>query len=154
MNTLINEVLDRKGISVKDKFRVYEVKILAEQGKKMCVCCILCTSYALFYHLCLYPHILRLIPQYTNIGAGNYHESIALGIDVRKQLGLKTPKDKKTSVFAILRGYLKTKWLLGNRSSEELAKLPELTNERFIMGQRILELMEISCYQVSMVPGI
>jgi len=60
---------------------------------------------------------------------------------------LKTPKDKKTSVFAILKGYLKTKWLLGNRSAEELEKLPELKNERFIMGQRVLELMEISCYQ-------
>ena len=83
------------------------------------------------------------------VGAGNYHESIALGIDVRKQLGLKTPKDKKTSVFTILKGYLKTNWLLGNRSAEELANLPELRNERFIMGQRILELMEISCFQVS-----
>ena len=44
---------------------------------------------------------------------------------------------------------MKTSWLLGNRSAEELANLPELTNERIIMGQRILELMEISCYQVS-----
>ena len=33
MNTLINEVLSIEGISVKDKFRVYEVKILAEQGE-------------------------------------------------------------------------------------------------------------------------
>src|SRR5210317_864164 len=95
--------------------------------------------------LCLYPHILLLIPQ----GAGNYHESIALGIDVRKQLGLKTPKDKKTSVWTILKGYMKTNWLLANRSAEELTNLPELTNERIIMGQMILELMEISCYQVS-----
>ena len=83
------------------------------------------------------------------VGAGNYHESIALGIDVRKQLGLKTPKDKKASALSILKGYMKTSWLLGNRSAEELANLPELTNERIIMGQRILELMEISCYQVS-----
>lgn len=44
---------------------------------------------------------------------------------------------------------MKTNWLLGNRSAEELANLPELTDERIVMGQRILELMEISCYQVS-----
>lgn len=44
---------------------------------------------------------------------------------------------------------MKTNWLLANRSAEELTNLPELTNERIIMGQRILELMEISCYQVS-----
>jgi len=55
MNTLINEVLNIKGISVKDKFRVYEVKILAEQGKKICVWCILITSYALFIFSLLIP---------------------------------------------------------------------------------------------------
>jgi len=147
MNTLINEVLSIEGISVKDKFRVYEVKILAEQGR-ICVNHKICAHLMHFlYSRCLYPHTLHLSILTTNIGAGNYHESIALGIDVRKQLGLKTPKDKKTSVLTILKGYLKTKWLLGNRSAEELAKLPELKNERFIMGQRILELMEISCYQ-------
>jgi len=37
MNTLINEVLSIEGISVKDKFRVYEVKILAEQGEIMLI---------------------------------------------------------------------------------------------------------------------
>ena len=147
MNVLIDEVLNRKGISVEDKFRVYEVKILAEQGK-ICVDVyfvhILCTF--LFYFI-----LTSFTLSISNIttGAGNYHESIALGIDIRKQLGLKTPKDKKTSVLTILKGYMKTNWLLGNKSAEELSNLPELTNERIIMGQRILELMEISCYQVS-----
>jgi len=59
MNVLIDEVLSIEGISVKDKFRVYEVKILAEQGRKMCVGCILCTSYALFI-------ISLLIPSYPS----------------------------------------------------------------------------------------
>ena len=45
MNVLIDVVLNIQGISVKDKFRVYEVNILAEQGK---ICVDLCTSYALF----------------------------------------------------------------------------------------------------------
>lgn len=100
-----------------------------------------------FLFLMLISFIFRI--SNITVGAGNYHESIALGIDVRKQLGLKTPKDKKASVLTILKRYTKTNWLLGNRSAEELANLPELTNERIIMGQRILELMEISCYQVS-----
>ena len=113
MNELLDEVLGKEKLSVKDKFRAYEVKILAEQG------------------------------------LGNYHDSIALGIDVRKQLGLQTPKNKKTSVLTILMGYMKTMHGLGSRTVEELANLPELTDERIIMGQRILELMEISCYQVS-----
>ena len=90
---------------------------------------ILCTFYMLVAHTLI--SFVSSTNTLTDIGAGNYHESIALGIDVRKQLGLKTPKDKKTSVFAILKGYLKTNWLLGNRSAEELAKLPELKNERY-----------------------
>ena len=113
MDELLNEILGKEELSIKDKFRAYEVKILAEQG------------------------------------LGNYHDSIALGIDVRKQLGLQTPKNKKTSVLTILMGYVKTMHGLGSRTVEELANLPELTDERIIMGQRILELMEISCYQVS-----
>lgn len=44
MNVLIDEVLNRKGISVKDKFRVYEVKILAEQGK-------ICSGYNFCTHI-------------------------------------------------------------------------------------------------------
>ena len=53
MNTLINEVLSIEGISVKDKFRVYEVKILAEQGEIMLIMKfvhILCTFYMLVAH--------------------------------------------------------------------------------------------------------
>lgn len=55
MNVLIDEVLNRNGISVKDKFRVYEVKILAEQGKICVDHKNLCTSYALFKFSLLIP---------------------------------------------------------------------------------------------------
>lgn len=37
---------------------------------------------------------------------------------------------------------------MGKRTSEELASLPEVTDERVIMGQRMLELLLTSCYQV------
>ena len=112
MNQLIDEVLGRD-LSVQEKFRVYEVKMLVEQG------------------------------------LGNYHKSIALGFDVRRQLGLPTLKDRPASMLSIMIGYARTSRALGNRTAEELANLPMLTDERITMGQRMLELLEISCYQVS-----
>ena len=65
MNTLINEVLNIKGISVKDKFRVYEVKILAEQGKKILIITfvhILCTFSSLTQTSHSYLSYLMSIP--------------------------------------------------------------------------------------------
>ena len=59
MNVLIDEVLNRKGISVKDKFRVYEVKILAEQGK-ICSGYNFCTHH-IYYALFIFDaHIFHL----------------------------------------------------------------------------------------------
>ena len=81
-------------------------------------------------------------------GVGKHHESIALGIHVRQQLGLSTPKDEPASKLKSFLGYIKTNHILGKRTAEQLANLPELTDERiYVMGQRILELLEISCYQ-------
>mmetsp|Transcript_28908 Transcript_28908/g.68879 ORF Transcript_28908/g.68879 Transcript_28908/m.68879 type:complete len:719 (+) Transcript_28908:357-2513(+) len=114
MNQLIDEVLGRD-TSVQEKFRVYEVKILVEQGY------------------------------------GNHAEAIELGFDVRRKLGLPTLLNitrEKVSILSILVGYARTCRALGNRTAEELANLPILTDERIIMGQRMLELIEISCFQV------
>ncbi|EJK61687.1 hypothetical protein THAOC_17782 [Thalassiosira oceanica] len=114
MNQLIDEVLGRD-TSVQEKFRVYEVKILVEQGY------------------------------------GNHAEAIELGFDVRRKLGLPTLLNitrEKVSILSILVGYARTCRALGNRTAEELASLPILTDERIIMGQRMLELIEISCFQV------
>ena len=113
---LVDEVLS-KDISIQEKFRVYEVKMLVEQG------------------------------------SGRHHESINLGIEVRRQLGLPTPPNKPVSKFSILAGYLKTSFALYGRTVEELAGLPELNDETIIMGQRILELMCTSCFQVSIQSG-
>jgi len=109
MNELIEEVL-KQDISVEEKFRVYECKMLALQA------------------------------------AGNFHASLALGIDVRRQLGFYTPPDKEVSKLAILSGHIRTRLLLGNRTPEELANLPKLTNKRFIMAQRVLELIGFDCW--------
>jgi len=107
---MVDEVLSRD-ISIQEKFRVYEVKMLVEQG------------------------------------SGRHHESITLGIEVRRQLGLPTPPNKPVSKFAIFAGYLKTSFLLYGRTVEELAGLPDLNDETVKMGQRILELMCTSCFQ-------
>ena len=78
--------------------------------------------------------------------AGDFHTSLALGIDVRRQLGFYTPPDKEVSKFAILSGHIRTRLLLGNRTPEELANLPKLTNKRVIMAQRVLELIGFDCW--------
>ena len=79
---------------------------------------------------------------------GNYNESISLGLDVRRQLGLPVPENKKVSSLEILVGYLKTNHALGKRGAEELICLPKMTDEVASMGLRISELMLTSCYQV------
>lgn len=119
-NEFIDEVLHH-GHTIQEKFRVYEVKMLAVMAK------------------------------------GNYQESLSLGLEVRKQLGLSTPSYNRTtnnkviSTMIILKRYTETSRKLGNRTAEELASLPELKDERIIMGQRMLELLLTSCYPVSIV---
>jgi len=118
---ITNELIDEvlhHGNTIQEKFRVYEVKML------------------------------------TVMATGNYQESLSLGLDVRKQLGLSTPSynrvtnNKVISTMMILKRYGETTRRLGNRTAEELANLPELQDERIIMGQRMLELLLTSCYQV------
>ena len=109
MNKLIEEVL-KQDLSIEEKFRVYECKMLALQA------------------------------------VDDNHASLSLGIEVRKQLGFYTPPDKEVSKLAILSGYITTRLLLGNRTPEELANLPRLTNKRVIMAQRMLELIGYDCW--------
>ena len=119
-NELIDEVIGR-GISVEEKFRVYEVKMLIEQGY------------------------------------GNHAQAIELGFDVRRKLGMSTLINipcKRACVLSVLVGYAKTCRALRNRTAEELASLPILTDEKIIMGQRMLELIEISCFQVGLAESL
>lgn len=111
MNVLISEVL-KQPISIEDKFRVYEIKMLALQA------------------------------------AGSNHESLELGIEVRKQLGFHTPPNKPVSKLKILLGFIMTSIYMWNRTPEELANLPECTNQRNIMAQRMLVLIELDSYAV------
>lgn len=109
MRQLIDEVLS-KDISIEDKFKAYEIKIVAASGE------------------------------------AKFGEAIDDAIEVRRQLGLSTPANKPASTLIVLKEYFKTSRVVGNRTPEELASLPELQNQKIIMGQRMLELLTTSTY--------
>ena len=117
MKRLIEDVLSRD-LSVEQKFRCYEVKMLSDRA------------------------------------AGFFDETLNLGLEIRRQLGLYTPPNKPASTVAILANYIKTNRALGNRSAQELANLPALTDEKIVMGQRILEILLTCSYscQITMFP--
>jgi predicted ATPase len=76
-----------------------------------------------------------------------FDESITTALDVRRQLGLSSPANKATSTATTLKEYIKTRRVLKNRTSNEIVALPDLEDERIIMGQRLLELLIPSTYQ-------
>lgn len=86
--------------------------------------------------------------------ACNFDEAIKTGFDFRRQLGLPTPKNIPVHMLVIIKEFIKTKNAVGNRTAEDIARLPELTDDRIIMGQRMLELISTSCYQVSTIHEI
>ena len=85
----------------------------------------------------------------TSNAAGMYGEAINTAFLFRKQLGLPTIKNKPVSELMIMKEFIKTKRALGNMTAEDIASLPELTDDRFIKGQRMLELAVTSAYAVS-----
>ncbi len=76
-----------------------------------------------------------------------FDESITTALDVRRQLGLRSPANKAASTSCTLKEYIKTRRVVKNRSSDELVALPDLTDARLIMGQRLLELLIPATYQ-------
>ena len=113
MKILTDDVLSRD-LSVEQKFRCYEVKLLSGRA------------------------------------AGFIVETLNLGLEIRRQLGLYTPPNKPVSTIAILANFIKTNRALGKRSAQELANLPALTDEKVAMGQRILELLLTCSYSCQM----
>lgn len=85
-----------------------------------------------------------------------FEESIKLCTNIRQQLGLYTPPNKPASKYQLLKEYSKTLRALKNKSANDIASLPVLTDERIIFGNRILELMSLSAEvaQPSIVPLI
>jgi len=85
----------------------------------------------------------------TSNAAGMYGEAINTAFSFRKQLGLPTIKKKPVGKLMIMKEFIKTKRALGNMTAEDIASLPELTDDRIIKGQRMLEIAGTSAYAVS-----
>jgi len=82
-------------------------------------------------------------------GAGIYGEAINTAFSFRKQLGLPTIKNKPVGKLMIMKEFIKTKRALGNMTAEDIASLPEISDDRVIKGQRMLELAATASYSVS-----
>lgn len=80
---------------------------------------------------------------------GEFEKALSTAIDFRKQLGLSTLNNKPLNTLIIIKEFIKTKRALGKRTAEDISNLPELTDERIIMGQRMLELSASASFAVS-----
>jgi hypothetical protein len=82
----------------------------------------------------------------------NFQKSLDIAIDVRRQLGMQAPKNKPHSTLKIVYEFLKTNRALGKMTAEDLlASLPDLSDERVIMGIRVLNLMGNASFSVSVI---
>jgi len=92
---------------------------------------------------------MSLILPSTFLFQGEFNVAIDTAFDYRHQLGLPTPKNKPAGMILIIKEFIKTNRALGNKTAEDIANLPDLTDERIVMGQRMLELSTFSSFQVS-----
>lgn len=76
----------------------------------------------------------------AHYGASEFDDALNAAFDYRKQLGLPTLKNSPVSKLKVVKEFIATKRLIGKRSPEALAGLPDLTNERIVQGNRMLEL--------------
>ena len=84
---------------------------------------------------------------------GEFNKALSTAIDFRRQLGLPTLKNKPVNTLIIIKEFIKTKRALGKKTAEDIASLPELTDDRIIMGQRMLELSASASFAVSKIGG-
>jgi len=68
----------------------------------------------------------------------NLSDSIDTCNDFRRLCGQPTIKNKPTNILLVIKGFMKANRALGKRTAEDLANLPELTDERIVMGQKML----------------
>ena len=80
--------------------------------------------------------------------SAEFNLSLNTAFDFRKQLGLPTLKNKPANPLIVLKKFIKTNRMIGNKTADDIANLPELTDERIVMGQRMLELAATSSFLV------
>ena len=104
MEYLLEQVLSKDIISIRDKFAAYDAKILAL--------------------------IFRI----------RYCEALSTALKVRNLLGFKfKPMPQKASKIKIFREYFKTKGM----STDDILALPDITDERTVMGQQVMERVSV-----------
>ena len=79
--------------------------------------------------------------------AQKFEESITTALQFRRELGLAAPPNKPASKITVLKEYLKTTRTLKGLTADEIVALPELKDERIILGQRILEIIIPATFQ-------
>lgn len=119
MEQLIEEILSKEDLSVKDKFQAYETKVLAATS------------------------------------GNRFGEAISTASYVCDQLGFK-PLPAKAPKSRLMKDYMKTKDALKGLSKEDILALPNLTDERVIMKQRMMELVSCqkSCCGIDLIHAV
>jgi predicted ATPase len=79
--------------------------------------------------------------------AAEFSEAIDTAVYVRRLLGFKSPLNKPASVLTLIKGYMKTTRLVKNKTPEELANLPELTDRRIALGIKLIQAMATAASQ-------
>lgn len=81
-------------------------------------------------------------------------EVINIAFDIRRQLGLHSPKNKPASPLIVIKEFIKINHALGNKTAEDIANLPNLTDDCIAMGQRMLNLSASASFTVSIISCI
>ena len=86
----------------------------------------------------------------------DYDMAINTAMHVRRDLGLPAPANKSYSKLTVAKELMKTNRLLKRYTAEDIAALPKLSDERIILGLRVLDLIYVAVflYQPSMYPII
>ena len=104
MDTLIEELVNRDGISVMDKLPAYETRIYAASLDN------------------------------------RFEEAFYIASDVLKKLGFKSIPAKASAIKIVVE-YLKTKHAMKGMNTDSILSLPELKDERILMGQEFMDIV-------------
>ena len=82
--------------------------------------------------------------------ANELNVAIDTGLEFRRELGMPyNLKNKSVNTLVIIKEFIKTNRAVGKMTAEEIANLPELTDEQIMMDLGMFNLLGASVYQVS-----
>ena len=76
----------------------------------------------------------------AHYASSEFDEALNTAFSFRKQLDLPTLKNKQASMPIVVKKFMITMKELGERTAEDIADMPDLTDQRVEMGQRMLDL--------------